>query len=146
MITAIPIRRNRKRAGPFVLLALALCVLVACAAGGCKDEPPPPRQVTKKVVSAPEQVLVPPEPKATEPGSEPAATLPLEPPEEKQEDSVYRPRSERDPFKSFVTTRTKATVRTDEGSQDQDPFAALQPGPAQGGWDHRRRRDEEGTS
>ncbi len=82
MIAAIPIRRNRKRAGPFVLLALALCVVVTCAAGGCKDEPPTPRQVTKKVVSAPEQVPVPAEPKTTEPGSEPADTVPLEPPEE----------------------------------------------------------------
>lgn len=122
MITANPIRRNRKTAGPYVLLALAVCVLVAVAAGGCKDEPPPPQQVTKKVVSAPEQVPVPADPKATEPVSETAATLPLEPPEEKPGDSVYRPRSERDPFKSFVTTRTKATVRTDETPSIKTPL------------------------
>lgn len=122
MITAIPIHRNRKRAGPFVLLALVLCVLVACAAGGCKDEPPAPRQVTKKVVPAPEQVPVPPEPKATEPGSESAETLPLEPPEEKQEASVYRPKSDRDPFKSFVTTRMEATVRTQKAPRIKTPL------------------------
>jgi Tfp pilus assembly protein PilP len=122
MITAIPIRRNRKRAGPFVLLALVLCVLVACAAGGCKDEPPSPRQVTKKVVSAPEQVPVPPEPKATEPGSEPAETLPLEPPEEKQEVSVYRPKSDRDPFKSFVSTRMETVARTQKTPRIKTPL------------------------
>jgi len=122
MNTAIPIRRNRKRAGPFVLLALALCVFVACAVGGCKDEPPPPRQLTKKVVSAPEQVPVPPEPKTAEPGSEPADTLPVEPPEEMPEDSVFRPKSERDPFKSFVTTRTAATVRTDRAPRLKTPL------------------------
>jgi Tfp pilus assembly protein PilP len=122
MITAIPIRRNRKRAGPFVLLALVLCVLLACAAGGCKDEPPSPRQVTKKVVSAPEQVPVPPEPKATEPGSEPAETLPLEPPEEKQEVSVYRPKSDRDPFKSFVSTRMETVARTQKTPRIKTPL------------------------
>jgi Tfp pilus assembly protein PilP len=122
MITAIPIRRNRKRAGPFVLLALVLCVLVACAAGGCKDEPPSPRQVTKKVISAPEQVPVPPEPKATEPGSEPAETLPLEPPEEKQEVSVYRPKSDRDPFKSFVSTRMETVARTQKTPRIKTPL------------------------
>ena len=122
MTAAIPIRRNRKRAGPFVLLALALCVVVTCAAGGCKDEPPTPRQVTKKVVSAPEQVPVSAEPKATEPVSEPAGALPPESPEEKPEDSVYRPKSERDPFKSLVTTRTKATVRTDKAPRIKTPL------------------------
>ena len=122
MNTAILIRRNRKRAGPFALLALALCVVVTCAAGGCKDEPPPPRQVTKKVVSPPEQVPAPPEPKATEPGSEPADTMPLEPPEEKQEVSVYHPKSERDPFKSFVTTRTVVTATTDKTPRVKTPL------------------------
>ena len=121
MTAAIPIRRNRKRAGPFVLLALALCVVVTCAAGGCKDEPPTPRQVTKNV-SAPEQVPVSAEPKATEPVSEPAGALPPESPEEKPEDSVYRPKSERDPFKSLVTTRTKATVRTDKAPRIKTPL------------------------
>jgi len=122
MNTAIPIRRNRKRAGPFDLLALALCVVVACAAGGCKDEPPPPRQVTKKIVSAPEQVPAPPGPKATEPISEPAETLPLEPPEEKQEVSVYRPKSERDPFKSFVTARMERVARTQKTPRIKTPL------------------------
>jgi Tfp pilus assembly protein PilP len=122
MIAPIPIRRNRKTAGPFVLLALAFCVVVACTAAGCKDEPPPPRQVTKKVVSAPEQVPVPPEPKATEPVSEPAGTLPPEPPEVKPEDSVYRPKSDRDPFKSFVTTRTETIARTQKAPRIKTPL------------------------
>ena len=122
MITAIPIRMYRKRAGPFVLLALALCVVVACVVGGCKDEPPTPRQVTKKVVSAPDQVPVSAEPKATEPASEPADTLPPEPPEEKPEDSVYRPKSERDPFKSFVATRTAATIHTSKAPRVKTPL------------------------
>jgi type IV pilus assembly protein PilP len=122
MITAIPIRMYRKRAGPFVLLALALCVVVACVVGGCKDEPPTPRQVTKKVVSAPDQVPVSSEPKATEPVSEPPGTLPPGPLEAKPEDSVFRPKSERDPFKSFVTTRTKATVRTGNTPRIKTPL------------------------
>ena len=122
MITAIPIRRNRKRAGPFVLLALALCVVLACAVGGCKDEPPSPRQVTKKVVSTPEQVPVPPQPKATEPGSEPTDTVPLEPSEEKPEVSVFHPKSDRDPFKSFVSVRTETTARMQKAPRFKTPL------------------------
>ena len=122
MTAAIPIRRNRKRAGPFLLLALALCVVVTCAAGGCKDEPPTPRQVTKKVVSPPKQMPAPPEPKMAEPGSEAAGTVPLEPPEETQEVSVFRPKSERDPFKSFVTMRTGVPSRTAKAPRVKTPL------------------------
>ena len=121
MTTPIPIRMNRKRAGPFVLLALALCMVVACVAGGCKDEPPQPRQVTKKVVPPPKQVPVSAEPKATESVYEPAGTPP-KPPEEGPGDTVYRPKSERDPFKSFVATRTKATVRSDKAPRIKTPL------------------------
>jgi len=122
MTTATPIRINRKRAGPFVLLPLALCMVVACVAGGCKDEPPAPRQVTKKVVPPPEQVPFSAEPKATEPFKEPAGTPPPKPPEESPEDTVYRPKSERDPFKSFVATRTKTTVRSDKAPRIKTPL------------------------
>ena len=122
MTAAIPIRRNRKRAGPFVLLALALCVVVTCAAGGCKDEPPTPRLVTKKVASPPKQVPAPADPKTAEPGSEPADTAPLEPPEETQEVSVFRPKSERDPFKSFVTMRTAVASPTAKAPKIKTPL------------------------
>jgi Tfp pilus assembly protein PilP len=106
MTTAIPIRRNRKWAGRFLLLALTLCVVVTFAAGGCKDEPPTPRQVAKKVVSPPKQVPVTSDPKTAEPGSDSGDTAPPEPLQEAGELSVFRPKSERDPFKSFVTMRT----------------------------------------
>ncbi len=120
MTTAIPIRRNRKRAGPFVLLALALCVVVACAVGGCKNEPPPPRQVTQKVVSTP--APAPPEQEATDPGSDTKDTLPLKPPEEKQEADLFLPKSERDPFKSFVTTSTQTIARTQKAPTIKTPL------------------------
>lgn len=122
MIAAIPIRRSRKRAGPLVLLALALCVVVTCAAGGCKDEPATPRQVTKKIVTPPKQVPAPPEPKTAEPGSEPADTVPLEPPGETQEVSVFHPKSERDPFKSFVTMRTAVDSPTAKPPRVKTPL------------------------
>ena len=146
MITAIPIRRNRKRAGPFVLLALALCVLVACAAGGCKDEPPP------RSASDEEDRL-----RAGAGACSPRA-----------EDHRAWKRTGSDPAEWSLLRKSKRTPSTDrigsgsfqvfchhkdgegrthtEGSQDQDPLAAVQSGPAQGGWDHRRWNDEEGTS
>jgi Tfp pilus assembly protein PilP len=78
--------------------------------------------VTKKVVSAPEQVPVPPEPKTTEPGSEPVEPLPQVAPEENQEVFVYRPTSERDPFKSFVTTRTERVAKTQKAPRIKTPL------------------------
>ncbi|MGW8321798.1 MAG: pilus assembly protein PilP, partial [Thermodesulfobacteriota bacterium] len=60
--------------------------------------------------------------KAMEPATEPAGTLPLEPPEEKPEDSVYRPKSERDPFKSFVTTRTAVASHTTKPPRVKTPL------------------------
>ena len=122
MIAAIPIRRKRKRAGPFVLLALALCVVVTSAAGGCKDKPPLPGKATKTIVSAPERMPAPPSPKATEPGTEPTDAIPPEFQEGNKEASVYRPKSERDPFKSFVATRTEATLKTRKAPKVKTPL------------------------
>ena len=113
MTSAFPIRRNRKRAGPFVLLASALCVFVALAAFGCRDEPPVPRQVTKKMTAPAQQAPAPPEPIVAGPEPKPADSLALKVPEEGQPISVYRPKAQRDPFKSFIATRAAVPSPTE---------------------------------
>lgn len=120
MISAFPIRRNGKRAGPFVLLALVLCVFLACSIGGCKDEPTARREVTKKVIPVPQPMPAPAEPEVVEP--EGAESLPLQPAEEAQQIPVYRPKAKRDPFKSFVTTRTAVSARKDETPRIKTPL------------------------
>lgn len=122
MMSRFPIRRNRERAGGFAPLALLLGLALACAAGGCKDEPPAPRQVTKKVVSPPEQAAAPAGPEAPEPETEPVEAVQLEPPLEGEEASVYRPRSERDPFKSFVTTRAPVATGAKKALEIKTPL------------------------
>jgi Tfp pilus assembly protein PilP len=121
-MSAFPIRRNGKRAGQFVLLALVLCVVLACSIGGCKDEPTAHREVTKKVIPAPQPMSAPPEPKVVEPEPEGAENVPLTPSEEAQQISVYRPKAKRDPFKSFVTTRTAVSARTEETPKIKTPL------------------------
>ncbi len=121
MMAAFPIHRNRKGTGLFVLIALALCMVVACAAGGCKDEPPTPRQVTKKVVVAPEQAPSPTQPEAAEPGSKPADTQP-EPALETKEIPEFHPKSERDPFRSFVAARTGVIASTEKTPKIKTPL------------------------
>ena len=120
MMSAFPIPRNRKRGRPFVLLALALCAVLACAAGGCKDDPAARRQVTKKVVPPTKPVPAPAKPEVAEP--ETPESLSLQSPEEGQPISVYRPKAIRDPFKSFVTTRTEVPDSREETPKYKTPL------------------------
>lgn len=122
MTAAISTRRNRKREGPVVLLALALCVVMTCVAGGCKDEPPTPRLVTKKVLSPPNQGPAPAEPNTAESVDEPADTVTPEPSEETRPVSVFQPKSDRDPFKSFVTMRTAVDSPTEKAPRIKTPL------------------------
>jgi Tfp pilus assembly protein PilP len=62
----------------------------------------------------------PPDPKAVDP--EGAESLPLQPAEEGQQISVYRPKAKRDPFKSFVTTRTAVSARKDDTPKIKTPL------------------------
>lgn len=121
-MSAFPIRRNGKRAGPFVPLALVLSVILACSVGGCKDEPTAPRQVTKKVIPTPQPTPAPPEAKVVEPEAEEAENTPTQSPEEAQQISVYRPKAKRDPFKSFVTSRTAVSARREETPKIKTPL------------------------
>jgi Tfp pilus assembly protein PilP len=94
-------------------------------AGCSKDETPAPRQVSKKVVSPPEKAPTPPAPTAEQDEeAETAEPMPLEPPQEPEETTVFRPKSDRDPFKSFVTARTSlpAPARSEKAPRIKTPL------------------------
>jgi Tfp pilus assembly protein PilP len=130
MMSAYPIRRKGKRTGWFILLALPLCVLLACAVLGCKGEPTTRRQVTKKVVPkepsapAPQKAAVAPtETKAGEPALEEGASLPPEAAAEEEQPAVgYPPKAERDPFKSFVATRAPVEAPSEKSPRIKTPL------------------------
>ena len=123
MMSALPIRTSRKKAGGFALFALALCFALAWTAGGCKEKAPAGRQVKRQVVSTPVQpVPAPPQAKPPAPTAEEAETVPTESPEATPETAAYRPKSERDPFKSFITTRTAVPSRTEETPKIKTPL------------------------
>jgi Tfp pilus assembly protein PilP len=123
-MSALPIRRNGKTAGPVVLITLTLCAILAFSIGGCKDEPTTKRQATKKVVPAPPPKPAPQEAEVAEAEPKEAESLPLklEPSEEAQQDTALRPRAKRDPFKSFVTTRTAVSARKEDAPKIKTPL------------------------
>ncbi len=123
MMSLLPIRRSRKRAGAFVLFALTLCFPLVWTVEGCKENPPAGRQVTRKVVSPPAAPAPEtPQAKTTEPPTETAETLPMVSPEENPEPAGFRPKSERDPFKSFITTRTAVPARAEQTPKIKTPL------------------------
>ncbi len=121
MTTPIPIRRNRKRAGPFLPLPLALCVVLAWAVGGCQNKPPAPRPVKKKLVSAPAHAPARPKAGGVEEGT-PSEKALLKPVKENNEPSRYHLKSERDPFKSFITVRTAAPASKTKAPRIKTPL------------------------
>jgi Tfp pilus assembly protein PilP len=62
----------------------------------------------------------PAEPEVVEP--EGAESLPLQPAEEAQPISVYRPKAKRDPFKSFVTTRAPVSDSKEAAPRIKTPL------------------------
>ena len=122
MMSAFPIRSGGKKPGRFVLPGLVLCVILACSMGGCKDEPTARQQVTKKAIPAPHPAPAPPEAKVVEPAPSETEGLTLKPSEETQQISTYRPKATRDPFKSFVTTRTPVTAREEDKPKIKTPL------------------------
>lgn len=130
MMSAHPIPRKAKRTGWFILLAFPVCLLLACAFGGCEGEPTAKRQVTKKVVPAEPAVPSPQQAATAPPKAEPGeATFGEEvsPPQEaaaeqEQQAAGYRPKAERDPFKSFVTTRAPVQAPSEKPAQIKTPL------------------------
>jgi Tfp pilus assembly protein PilP len=80
--------------------------------------------VTKKVVPPPKPVPAPAKPEVAEPKPAPekADGPALEPLEDTQQTSVYRPKSMRDPFKSFVATRTEVPGLQEEAPRYKTPL------------------------
>ncbi len=122
MIAAFSILRHKRGAGAVLPIGLALCMVLACISLGCNEEPPTPRQVTKKVIVPPKQAPTPAEPKAAEPESKPEETPPAESTPAGPEIPEFLPLSDRDPFKSFVTTRTAVAATTSKTPKIKTPL------------------------